>query len=91
MLRGSPVADGHSKQRELELYALRDMMKTEAGRASWYRILESTGVFVNVFSSDANTHAYAAGKQAVGYWLIDELKQAAPSSFHMMMKENDNE
>ena len=77
--------------RELELFTIRGIMKTENGRQFMYRCLQNCNTFENIFNNDAIQHAYSSGKRSHGLWLDSELREAAPDDYYKMLKENRNE
>ena len=79
------------KSRELELLTIRQVMKTENGRAFMWRCLQNCMTFDNIFHQDATVHAYNAGAREHGLWLERELKEAAPEDYIKMRQEHVNE
>lgn len=81
-------AKKQQKSRELELLSIRNIMKTENGRAFMWRCLQNCCTFESIFSNDAAQHAYNSGLRSHGLWLDDELRDAAPDDYYKMLKEN---
>ncbi len=81
---------GNSKEREVELLAMRNLMKHESGRDFMWRCLKKSCIFDNIFDKDPLTHAYRAGAREQGLWLERELKEAAIDEYLMMIKEHSN-
>lgn len=75
-------------QRELELVTIRQLMKTENGRAFMWRCLQNCCTFENIFTGDQVQDAFKSGKRHHGLWLEDELREAAPEDYFTMLKEN---
>lgn len=76
------------KERELELLYISHVMKTVDGRKFMWRCLQNCCTFENIYSSDTLQTAYKSGMRSHGLWLDEELRQAAPESYYMMLKEN---
>jgi len=79
------------KSRELELFSIRNVMKTENGRNFMWRCLENCCTFEDIFDGDPIQHAHNAGKRSHGLWLHSELKEAATANYYIMLKENYHE
>lgn len=75
-------------ERELELLTIRNIMRTESGRAFMWRCLQNCCTFENIFSKEAAQHAYNAGLRSHGIWLDGELREAAADDYYKMLKEN---
>jgi|TARA_R110002126_G_scaffold198829_1_gene346388 hypothetical protein len=84
-------AKKHNKSRELELLSIRNIMKTENGRAFMHRCLQNCCTFESIFSTDTHQHAFNAGARSHGLWLDAELKEAATDDYFKMLKEHHNE
>jgi hypothetical protein len=80
-------AKRHKETRELELLAIRSIMRTENGRAFMYRCLSNCGTYSDTFSIDTNQHIYNAGQRRHGLWLDGELKSAATDDYFKMLRE----
>lgn len=78
----------HNETRELELLTIRNIMKTENGRAFMHRCLQNCCTFESIFSTDTHQHAFNAGARSHGLWLDAELKEAADDDYFKMLKEN---
>jgi hypothetical protein len=74
--------------KELELQAIRSVMRTENGRGFMYKCLMNCGTFVNNYCEDTHTHAYRAGLRSHGVWLDSELRHAATEDYYKMLREN---
>lgn len=81
-------AKKQQKSRELELLTIRNVMKSESGRAFMWRCLQNCCTFENIFSKDAVQHAHNAGLRSHGLWLDEELRDAATDDYYKMLKEN---
>ena len=80
-----------TNERELELLALRNIMNTEPGRGTLWRMLQSSGILGNSFSNDASMNAFYSGAREQGMWLTREMKEAAPDKYLLMLKEHEDE
>lgn len=78
----------HNEARELELLAIRNIMKTEIGRDFMWRCLSNCGTFTDTYDADTHRHAYNAGKRSHGLWLDAELRDTAPDDYFKMIKEH---
>ena len=87
----SKKAKKYNKSRELELFSIRNIMKTENGRSFMWRCLQNCCTFEDTFKSDPIEHAHIAGLRGHGVWLNRELRDAATDDYFKMMKENYNE
>jgi hypothetical protein len=74
--------------REVELYSISVVMKTENGRCFMWRCLQNCYTFETVFNTDAHLHAFNSGKRSHGLWLDEEIREAAPDDYFKMLKEN---
>lgn len=81
-------AKKQQKSRELELLTIRNIMKSENGRAFMWRCLQNCCTFETIFSKDTVQHSYNAGLRSHGLWLDDELREAATEDYYKMLKEN---
>jgi hypothetical protein len=77
-----------SNAREQELLTLRELMRSENGRALMWRCLAQTGIFNNDFDVMATVNAFHSGRREQGVWLTGELKEAALDEYLMMLKEH---
>ena len=73
--------------RELELLAMRAIMRTENGRAFMYTCLQNCGTYTGTFSADTHEHAFRAGARSHGLWLDAELRDAATDDYFRMLRE----
>lgn len=83
--------DNSKKQRdsrELELYGISTIMKTENGRSFMWRCLQNCSTFESIFNTDTQLHAFNSGKRSHGLWLDEEIREAAPDDYFKMLKEN---
>lgn len=78
----------HNDARELELLAIRNLMKTEIGRDLMMRCLQNCCTFESIFNTDATKHAFSAGKRSHGVWLCDELREASEEDYFKMLREH---
>jgi hypothetical protein len=85
--------EGAKKQkndRELELLTIRNLLKTENGRAFMWRCLQNCCTFENIYSIDPIVHSHNAGKREHGLWLDAEMIEASTDDYYKMLKENRN-
>tara|TARA_R110000803_G_C11850641_1_gene305834 strand:+ start:251 stop:520 length:270 start_codon:yes stop_codon:yes gene_type:complete len=78
----------HNDARELELLTIRNIMKSENGRAFMYSCLQNCCTFESIFNTDAHQHAFNSGARSHGLWLDAELREAATDDYYKMLKEN---
>lgn len=76
-------------KRAIEIAELTQVMSSDSGRNVMFRVLHSTGVDNDTFSSDTHEHARNAGRREVGLQLRDEIKAAGLDNYFRMIKEND--
>lgn len=84
------MADSKDDARSVEVAEIAAIMKTEAGRNVILRIIESTGYFGDTFEEDPIRHAYNAGRRRVGINIAQQMQEAAPGEFNIMLKEHFN-
>ena len=77
-----------SKERELELLTIRNIMKTENGRLFMWHCLQNCCTFENIFNKDTIQHSYNSGLRSHGLWLDQELREASTDDYYKMLKEN---
>ena len=78
------------KDRAIEIAEIAQVMSSDSGRNVMFRVLHSTGVDNDTFSSDTHEHARNAGRREVGLQLRDELKAAGLDNYFRMIKDNDD-
>ena len=81
-------AKKQNKSRDLEVFSIRTIMKTENGRSFMWRCLQNCCTFENIYTNDALDHAYSSGKREHGVWLDKELREVATDDYFKMLKEN---
>lgn len=74
--------------RSVEIAEIAGIMKTEGGRRFMLRTLVGTGYFGNTFDLDPIKHAFNAGRRQTGITLVEELRDATPGEFELMLKEH---
>lgn len=77
-----------SNEREQELLTIRNLMRSENGRAFMWRCLAQTGIFNNDFDVTPTMNAFHSGQREHGVWLTRELKEAALDEYLTMLKEH---
>mgnify|MGYP001559777808 CR=1 FL=1 len=92
----SNVADerqvGEAKSRESirrkrELDDLRAILATKVGRRVCWRLLKQCKTFDSISSQSSQIY-YNAGKQDVGHFLLNEIKEANEERLYDMMRED---
>ena len=78
----------HNEARELELLAIRNIMRTENGRQFMWLCLQNCCTFESIFDKDSAQHNFNSGKRSHGLWLDSELREAATDDYFIMLKEN---
>lgn len=63
-------------RRENELADVRTLMGSPAGRRFLTRLLGQTRAWKLAWEADDRGTYYALGEQSVGFWLLEELRQA---------------
>lgn len=76
--------------RTLELSDVDFVMSHRAGRNFMARLLEYTGIDTSAFNADGREHARNEGRREAGIWVRNELKEAAPDKFMLMLKEQND-
>lgn len=84
------MAEKQLSKRALEIAEILSIMRTEGGRNFMYRILNMTGIDADMYSPDTHEHAKNAGLRQAGLWLRNELMEATPGEYLLMMKEKLN-
>ena len=74
--------------RSVEVVEIAAIMRTEGGRNVVRRWLVGTGYFGSTFDEDPIKHAFNAGRRQTGINLVEELKEAAPGEFKLMLREH---
>tara|TARA_R110002074_G_scaffold195878_3_gene362448 strand:+ start:8357 stop:8620 length:264 start_codon:yes stop_codon:yes gene_type:complete len=74
--------------RDLELFTIRGILKSEQGRHFLWRCLENCYTFDNIFEADHNKHIYKSGSRRHGLWLDSEIREADSDLYYKMLKEN---
>ncbi len=82
------MANTHNDARELELLSIRNIMKTENGRAFMWRCLQNCCTFESIFDKESTQHNFNSGKRSHGLWLDEELREADEDNYYKMLKEN---
>lgn len=74
------------KVRREWLADVRDVMSKASGRRVMYQMLEDSGLFRTVFSTDALVMAFNEGKRNTGLRLISDLLEACPEKYMTMIQ-----
>lgn len=74
-------------ERHGEILAMRDLLETEAGRITLWRILSRCGVFQSGFSESHAVMAHHSGGRDIGLWLISEITAASGTAFMDLQRE----
>lgn len=80
-----------SDDRKIEIANIAAIMSTKGGREFINRVLNQCGVFSDGFSPDTHEHAKNAGRRQIGLWLTNELKEAAPGEYLILIREHIND
>lgn len=80
-----------AEEREIELHAIDQVMRTENGRDFMWRCLTECGTFDDIFSPDQIVSAHRSGQRRIGLWLVSELKEANSDLYMQMLKEHIDE
>ena len=79
------------KQARIDFHArlemTRTLMSTTTGRQWMYELLNDCHVFISSFNPSAPDMAFAEGKRLIGLRLFNEVTEAAPDQYVMMMRE----
>lgn len=76
--------------REQELNDIRFLLSREQGRRFLWRYLEICGVYRSSFTGNSQTF-FNEGERNVGLKLLDDIMEAAPDAYLVMLKENKGE
>ncbi len=74
--------------RELELDAIRGMMRNEAGRDYFAKLLAEAHVNLDTFNADPIKHAHRAGSRLIGLRIQRDLIEADSDLYITMLKEH---
>mgnify|MGYP003642674068 CR=1 FL=1 len=77
--------------RKVEIAELAGIMITESGRNVISRHLTQCGAFDCTFEIDPYKHAFRAGERSSGLRLINELKDAVPLEYNLLLKERNEQ
>lgn len=76
-------------QRKAELDSVRFLMSTPLGRSLAHRLLDACGIDRRTpFQPNAMVLAHDHGTQELGYFLLDEIREACPELELVMRKES---
>jgi len=73
--------------RGIQKLELTRLMEQASFRRFVLRLLEEAGVDHNGFHLDPHAAAYNSGARRVGFWVENELKEASPANYLLMLKE----
>ena len=73
--------------REREIEDLRDVLATKQGRNVLMRYMRSAGLFSRCFTGSSNQTCFNEGAREVAIKMLDEINEANPDSFQLMLKE----
>lgn len=83
------AATNERAQRKAELDSVRFLMSTPLGRSLAARLLDACGVDRRTpFQPNAMVLAHDHGTQEMGYYLLDEIREACPEAELVMRKES---
>ena len=72
---------------KVEVVDIVGIMSTQSGRSFIQRILDYTGIDDSTWDSDTHEHARNSARRDVGIWIRDEIINACPDKYMLMMKE----
>lgn len=75
---------------EKQAQDIRDVMATEGGRRVIYKLLERAGLYRCSFNGQSNQTIFNEGGRNQGLMLLSDVTQYAPTSYQLMLKENNN-
>lgn len=75
---------------EKQAQDIRDVMATEGGRRVIYKLLERAGLYRCSFNGQSNQTIFNEGGRNQGLMLLSDVTQHAPTSYQLMLKENNN-
>lgn len=75
------------KEIKVEVSDIVGIMSTQSGRNFIQRILDYTGIDESTWNADTHEHARNSARRDVGLWIRDELINACPDKYMMMIKE----
>lgn len=81
------MSNGIGDARKVEIVEIAVIMSTEGGRNFISRILDQCGTFSDTYDKDTHEHAKNAGRRQIGLWLQNELLEAAPLEYQLLLKE----
>lgn len=74
-------------RRKQELEDVKFLLSTPAGRKTYWRYLESCGVYRSSFTGNSGTF-FNEGMRSIGLILLADIHEANPEAYIQMMKEN---
>ena len=70
-----------------ELNDIRKVLSSPEGRRFYWRVMARAGAFHSSYTGDNNATNFNCGRQDIGYFLLDELLEAEPTTLAQMQRE----
>lgn len=77
---------GRAKSDDTDI--VKAIMELPTGRAWMYRLLARCGTFTAAAHNISHEIDRAVGRQMVGHWVMEDIMNAAPEKYWIMIKEN---
>lgn len=74
-----------------ELSDIRKVLSLAEGRRLYWRLMSRAGAFHSPYTGENNATNKNCGRQEIGFFLLDELLEASPSTFTQMQREAKSE
>lgn len=74
--------------RDLEIEELRDVLATRSGRRVLMRYMTQAGLMTPSFTGSSNQTCFNEGSRAVAVRIHDDINEANPDAFILMLKES---
>ena len=86
-----PVDKEKERREELrrieELSDIRKVLSFAEGRRLYWRYMSRARAFVAPYTGEVNSTMHNCGEQTIGFFMLNELLDASPSSFTQMQRE----
>jgi hypothetical protein len=90
-----PVNKEKKKREELrrikELSDLRKLFSLPECRRVYWKLMSRAGAFRTPYTGENNSTNFNCGLQSMGFFMLDELLEASPSTFTQMQREAKSE
>lgn len=84
------AGDREKLGRDRDLEDLRFVLSSRQGRRFYWRYMAVCGVFTQSFTGNSETF-FKEGKRAIGLRLLEDLNDAAPEAYVLMLGESKDE